>query len=156
MLEQNDLGLFQNWTKNIKDLNVFYADELSSLTDDEKHDRLCEYNVAWQVKNLCQTTVIQSAWQRGKIVNVHGLIYDLKDGILQDMGVHIDNMKKFEEFQEDLWKKRFRPKAQDLIEKIAEDIRAQSRRKSVFINQDIDPTDQIVSYLDYDHDSEEI
>ena len=47
MLEQNDLGLFQNWTKNIKDLNVFYADELQELSDDDKHDRLCEYNVAW-------------------------------------------------------------------------------------------------------------
>ena len=122
LLEQNDLGLFQNWTKQIKDLGEFYREELEDLPEAKVHDKMCELNVVWQVKNLCQSTVIQSAWQRGKIVNIHGLVYDLRDGILQDMGVHIDGIEKFKQFQSDLWSKKFQPKPKDILgEKLKED-----------------------------------
>ncbi len=46
-----------------------------------------------QVRNVGRTTVVQSAWQRGQELGVHGLIYDLQDGLLRDLGVSIDNAK---------------------------------------------------------------
>jgi carbonic anhydrase len=53
-------------------------------------DLLCELNVVEQVRNVCQTTVLRDAWQRGRDVTVHGWIYRLRDGRLHDLGVSID------------------------------------------------------------------
>ena len=48
-------------------------------------------NVIEQVANVCRTTIVQSAWERGQDVVVHGWIYGLKDGLLRDLGVSVDN-----------------------------------------------------------------
>ena len=37
--------------------------------------------------NLCHTTVVQDAWERGQEFSIHGLIYSVRDGILKDLGV---------------------------------------------------------------------
>ena len=55
-----------------------------------RHDRLCEFNVLEQVMNVCGTTVVQDAWARDQALEVHGLIYSLKDGRLRDLGLSVD------------------------------------------------------------------
>ena len=50
-------------------------------------DRLCELNVIEQVVNVCQTTIVQDAWERGQDLTVHGVVYGLEDGFLRDLGV---------------------------------------------------------------------
>ena len=47
---------------------------------------MCELNVEHQVRSLCETSVIQGAWQRGAALSVHGLIYGIADGLLQRLG----------------------------------------------------------------------
>jgi carbonic anhydrase len=51
--------------------------------------RLCELNVIEQVANVCQTSIVHSAWQRKQIISVHGWIYGLADGRLRDLGMTI-------------------------------------------------------------------
>ena len=48
--------------------------------------RLCELNVDEQVANVAQTTIVQDAWDRGHERHVHGWIYDIHDGLLNDLG----------------------------------------------------------------------
>ena len=52
-----------------------------------QHARLCELNVVEQVVNICQTTIVQDAWDRGQKLAVHGLVYSLFDGRLRDLGI---------------------------------------------------------------------
>ena len=42
-----------------------------------------------QVRNIARTTIVQDAWRRGHPVELHGWIYGLKDGIIQDLGVTV-------------------------------------------------------------------
>ena len=46
---------------------------------------LCELSVIEQVRHVCQTTIVESAWRRGQALAVHGWIYDLRDGLIRDL-----------------------------------------------------------------------
>lgn len=84
------LGLIDNWLRNIKDTYSRHKAELESLDDDEARvDRLCELNVLAQVYSVCHTTIVQNAWSRGQSLAVHGLIYKLSDGLLHDLAMRI-------------------------------------------------------------------
>ena len=65
------------------------TDELDALPEQRRVDRLCELNVAEQVTNVCQTTIVCDAWTRGQELTVHGLVYGLQDGLLRDLGVSV-------------------------------------------------------------------
>ena len=52
-------------------------------------DRLCELNVIEQVANVCETTIVRDAWERGQELTVHGWIYGLQDGHLRDLNVTV-------------------------------------------------------------------
>jgi len=51
---------------------------------------LCELNVIEQVMNVAQSTVVQDAWARGQDLTLHGWIYALRDGLLQDLRMTVD------------------------------------------------------------------
>jgi carbonic anhydrase len=92
-LRDDRLGLVDNWLRHVQDVRDKHRDEIKELHSiDERHDRLCELNVIEQVLNVSQTTVVRDAWTRGQSVSVSGLIYDLKDGLLQDLGIHISGV----------------------------------------------------------------
>jgi len=42
------------------------------------------------VANVCRTTIVQDAWERGQDLTIHGWVYGLKDGLLSDLGVTIN------------------------------------------------------------------
>ena len=89
-LQDLHLGLIDNWLRHVRDVRLTHDDELSAIEDDsERMDRLCELNVAAQVAHVASTTIVQQAWGRGQRVDVHGWIYGLKDGLLNDLGVSI-------------------------------------------------------------------
>jgi carbonic anhydrase len=46
-------------------------------------------NVLEQVVNVCQTTIVQDAWERGQPLTVHSWIYGVQDGLLRDLGVTV-------------------------------------------------------------------
>ena len=83
----NENGLIDNWLRHIKDVYRFHQQELEALPDDARFRRLCELNVVEQVANVCHTTTVQNAWKAGQELSVHGWIFAMEDGILQDLGL---------------------------------------------------------------------
>jgi carbonic anhydrase len=51
-----------------------------------------ELNVITQVLNVARIPVIQQAWKKGNPLRIHGLVYDLNDGLLKDLGVSISKI----------------------------------------------------------------
>ena len=83
-------GLIDNWLRHIKDVYQMHQSRLEGITDeDERLKLLCEINVAQQVANVCHTTIVQNAWQKGQQLNVHGWAYSLEDGLLRDLDLCI-------------------------------------------------------------------
>lgn len=80
------LGLIDNWIRNIKDVYFSHRDTINLLkTESERVNRLVEYNVMEQVKNLAHTSIIQRAWHERKAPYIHGWVYDLQTGMLKDL-----------------------------------------------------------------------
>jgi len=91
-MDNVQFGLIDNWLRHVQDVLHEHQVLLSKIDDETKRlDRLCELNVIEQVLNVGRTTIVQNAWERGQELVVHGWIYDLKDGLLRDLGVSIDN-----------------------------------------------------------------
>ncbi len=82
------LGLIDNWLRHIQDVYRFNKETMQAVDNDcEKVNLLCELNVIEQVANVCNTTVLRNAWKSQQEVTVHGLVYNLEDGILKDLEV---------------------------------------------------------------------
>jgi len=91
-MDNLQLGLIDNWLRHVQDVLLEHKESLERLDNLEKRlDRLCELNVIEQVLNVGRTTIVQTAWERGQELVVHGWIYGLEDGLLRDLGVSIDN-----------------------------------------------------------------
>lgn len=89
-LHGRSFGLIDNWLRHVQDVRHKHAALLERCRDArEQHARLCELNVLEQVMNVCQTTVVQSAWERGQSLAVHGWIYGVADGIMRDLAMHV-------------------------------------------------------------------
>ena len=86
-LEEQRHGLIDNWLRHVADVREKHATELASLAEDRRLERLCELNVVEQVANVCGTTIVEDAWEREQELTVHGVVYDLRDGLLRDLGV---------------------------------------------------------------------
>jgi carbonic anhydrase len=97
-LENRHLGLIDNWLRHIQDVMRKHDAQLSTIDDTRKRaDRLCELNVIEQVANVCQTTIVQEAWQQGQKLSVHGWIYSIEDGLLRDLDICPSNQQEFVE-----------------------------------------------------------
>ncbi len=89
-LHNRSFGLIDNWLRHVQDVRNKHAEFLSTSRDDaHRLQRLCELNVLEQVVNVCQTTIIQSVWQRDQPLAVHGWIYGVENGILRDIAITI-------------------------------------------------------------------
>jgi carbonic anhydrase len=85
-------GLIDNWLRHLKDIYQKHGVELEAIADYERRvQRFCELNVIEQVLNVCSTTIVQDAWQRGQALAVHGWVYDLRDGLLRDLKICVTN-----------------------------------------------------------------
>ena len=91
VLDDARLGLIDNWLRSVHDVKRSHEEELNLLDAEARADRLCELNVMEQVRNVATTSIVQSAWENGKELYLHGCIYGVKDGILRDLGVHVHN-----------------------------------------------------------------
>jgi carbonic anhydrase len=79
------IGLADNWLRHIQDVRDRHRDVLELLPEYGRANALCELNVIEQVVNVAQTTVMKDAWARGQDVTLHGWVYGLHDGLLQDL-----------------------------------------------------------------------
>ena len=108
-LENRRIGLADNWIRHIRDVNDKHGAYLGTIArTDTRHDKLCELNVIEQVVHVCQTTSVQDAWVKQQPLTVHGWVYDLKDGMLRDLGVSVANPDELEDRYETVIGKRFR------------------------------------------------
>jgi carbonic anhydrase len=89
-LRRERIGLSDNWLRHLQDVREKHGQYLVKLDKSEAQDRLCELNVIEQVVNVCHTTIVRDAWERGQELAVHGWIYGLNDGLLRDLSVTVN------------------------------------------------------------------
>ncbi|WPV00038.1 carbonate dehydratase [Mucilaginibacter sp. cycad4] len=101
-MSNTQFGLIDNWLRHIKDVYRLHADELDAIENEtERSNRLVELNVIENVYNLCKTSIVQNAWAQGQELAVHGWVYSLSTGLINDMKVstydnaNMDNVFKF-------------------------------------------------------------
>ncbi|WP_342647526.1 carbonate dehydratase [Mucilaginibacter sp. CSA2-8R] len=99
----SQLGLIDNWLRTIKDVYHKYSDELAKIDDHkERFNKMVEYNVIEGVENLCKTTIVQGAWKNKQDLSIHGWVYALNTGKINDLKVSrtssadMDPIYKFE------------------------------------------------------------
>ncbi|MDA7853057.1 carbonate dehydratase [Porticoccaceae bacterium] len=91
-------GLIDNWLGHIKDVSRFHAEELDQLDDHARFNRLCELNVLEQATNVCNSSVVQSAWKNGADLSVHAWIYSIEDGLLKDLNLSVSSSQQLQQF----------------------------------------------------------
>ena len=92
--EEINHGLVDNWLCHIRDLYQREKPALETIADEtDRLNRLCELNVMAQVENVANTTILRDAWKRGQSITVHGWIYDLADGLINDLGVSVNKAR---------------------------------------------------------------
>ncbi|MRR35998.1 carbonate dehydratase [bacterium] len=92
-VENKKLGLIDNWLRHVQDVQQKHQAKLDGLTlSGTLLDKVCELNVIEQVLNVCRTTVVREAWERGQSLTVHGWIYDLHDGLLKNLGFSVEGL----------------------------------------------------------------
>jgi carbonic anhydrase len=92
------VGLIDNWLRYIKDVYRLHQRELDAIENSgERLNRLIELNIQEQVHRLTTTTIVQNAWNTGKPLQIHGLVYDLKTGLLKDLELTKDHTSVVDE-----------------------------------------------------------
>lgn len=92
-MDKRRVGLADNWLRHVQDVHLkhwYYFPD--SLPIQQRRDRLCELNVVEQVVNVCQTTIVQDAWERGQDLTIHAWVYSLEDGLVRDLGLAVSDV----------------------------------------------------------------
>jgi carbonic anhydrase len=103
-LNNTRVGLADNWLGHVRDVREKHGRYLGNVAGAAATNRLVELNVAEQVINIAQTTVVRDAWARGQDLTIHSWVYGVHDGLLRDLGITVSS---FDEIQ---------PKLQVLLE----------------------------------------
>ncbi|HZR20790.1 MAG TPA: carbonate dehydratase [Verrucomicrobiae bacterium] len=90
-LRQDRIGLSDNWLRHVQDVREKHLSRIDSANGPQAHNRLCELNVIEQAANVCHTTIVRDAWERGQELSIHGWIYGLQDGLLRDLKMTVTN-----------------------------------------------------------------
>jgi carbonic anhydrase len=92
------VGLIDNWIRHIKDVYRFHHEELNAIKNEKaRFNRFVELNVTEQVQDLAKTSIVQEAWQRGQSLHLHGWVYDVADGLINDLEVTLKNNESLSE-----------------------------------------------------------
>jgi carbonic anhydrase len=84
-------GLVDHWLHPIREVWLAHQSELEAIGDQNARlDRLCELNVMQQVRNVASDVFVQDAWARGQQLAVHGWIYSVADGLVNDLNVTVE------------------------------------------------------------------
>ncbi|MEX8517659.1 MAG: carbonate dehydratase [Leptothrix sp. (in: b-proteobacteria)] len=83
------VGLADNWLRHVQDVRDAHREFLDGLPAERRVDALCELNVLEQARNVCRTTIVEDAWQRGQEVVIHGWVYGLHNGLLEDLRITV-------------------------------------------------------------------
>ncbi|MBX3481258.1 MAG: carbonic anhydrase [Caulobacter sp.] len=90
-------GLVDHWLHPIREVHEHHSHDLNALSDDKaRWDRLVELNVARQVKNVASDVFVVDAWARGQPLTVHGWVYSLHDGLVNDLNVSVSSVEDYQ------------------------------------------------------------
>lgn len=90
-------GLINNWLRHIQDVIRIHQTTLDQIADEEERFlKLCELNVLEQTLNVGETTFVQDAWAAGRNLTVHGWIYDMREGVLKKLGIHLNDSEQMQ------------------------------------------------------------
>ncbi len=96
-LRKDRIGLADNWLRHVQDVAEKYHTCFTAVQGDERRTNLlCELNVLEQVSNVCHTSILRDAWDRGQAVSVHSWIYGLKDGLIRNLGMSVAGLVDLE------------------------------------------------------------
>ncbi len=95
-LEHSGIQPVDLWLDQVRFVYNRHAAELKKLPHKERADRLAELNVEAQVHNICRNTIVREAWKRGQQVSVIGIIFDIHDGHLKQLGIEFRSQKEWE------------------------------------------------------------
>ena len=90
-LNNTRVGVVDNWLRHVQDVRNAHLEFLQQLPEDRRVDALVELNVLEQARNVCLSTVVEDAWANGQTVVVHGWVYGLHNGLLQDLSFTVEN-----------------------------------------------------------------
>ncbi|MGE4500709.1 MAG: carbonate dehydratase [Hydrogenovibrio sp.] len=96
-MEEGNPSLIDHWVRPIRKYYQRKQTELDALPYEERVNRLCEINVAEQVRNICHVPAVRKAWKKGQSLAVHGFIYNIKDGRLKNLDISVDNLEAAEQ-----------------------------------------------------------
>ena len=100
MGDQN-YGLVDHWLAGIRDTCNRHEQELQRIGDDDRRfRRVVDLNVLRQVYNLARTPIVQTAWKRGRRPMLHGMVYDIHDGLLKELVLQVDGNDRVAELLE--------------------------------------------------------
>ena len=94
-MKAEDLGILNPWLRNIRDVYRFHKDELNAIEDQQKrYDRLVELNVVEQCINVIKTAAVQLEYKANGFPIVHGWVFDMKTGKINDLCVKFNRILK--------------------------------------------------------------
>lgn len=97
-MENNSIGIIDNWIRHIKDVYRLHRTQLDAVENEkERFNKFVEINVREQVLDLAKTSIVQSAWQKGQNLTLHGWVYGLNDGYVTDLNVNFSSNKDLDE-----------------------------------------------------------
>ena len=106
------VGLVDIWLRHVQDVRNQHRAFLDRLTPERQVDALVELNVLEQARNVCRTTIVEDAWPRGQEVEIHGWVYGLHNGLLEDLRITVSKPQDIEPAYEralEALKQRFAP-----------------------------------------------
>lgn len=94
-------GLVDHWLHPIREVAHQHRHELDAILDENQRlNRLCELNVIRQVRNVASDVFVQDAWARGQELCVHGWVYSLGTGLVNDLDVSVGGPEQMERLEE--------------------------------------------------------
>jgi carbonic anhydrase len=88
----SSVGIIDNWIRHIKDNYTLNKDYIESVEDEKgRFDRFVECNIQQQVLNLGTTTIVQKAWSIGQKLTIHGWVYELGSGLINDLNISLSS-----------------------------------------------------------------
>lgn len=92
-IEGDNPDIIEHWLRPIRKYYQRAAEEMKLLTREQQINRICEVNVIEQVRNVCHIPAVRKAWKDGQELQIHGLIFGIHDGRLEDLCPTVDNLQ---------------------------------------------------------------
>jgi carbonic anhydrase len=90
------VGLADNWLGHVRDVREKHGKYLGKVSGVAATNRLVELNVAEQIINIAQTTIVRDAWERGQPLTIHSWVYGVHDGLLRDLGITVSSQSEIQ------------------------------------------------------------